>query len=158
MDDEGNILPRGPVGEIVHRGANTMLGYYKDEAATAAAQLFGWHHTGDLGMFDEGDQLLFLDRKKDMIKTGGENVPSIKVESAILAHPAIAGVAVIGAPTVSDRCESVRASNCCARMAAPNSCPCLVIHAQIEHLLCVGELKQTKARFGAIANLGQMHS
>jgi len=98
MDDEGNLLPRGKVGEIVHRGPNTMLGYYKDEPATAAAQLFGWHHTGDLGMFDEGDQLLFLDRKKDMIKTGGENVPSIKVESAILAHPAVAGVAVIGVP------------------------------------------------------------
>ena len=98
MDDHGNLLPRGQVGEIVHRGPNTMLGYYKDEAATAAAQLFGWHHTGDLGMFDEGDQLLFLDRKKDMIKTGGENVPSIKVESAILAHPAVAGAAVIGVP------------------------------------------------------------
>lgn len=98
MDDEGNILPRGQIGEIVHRGANAMLGYYKDEAATAASQKFGWHHTGDLGMFDEGDQLLFLDRKKDMIKTGGENVPSIKVESAILAHPAIASVAVIGVP------------------------------------------------------------
>lgn len=98
MDDEGNLLPRGQVGEIVHRGPNTMLGYYKDETATAAAQLFGWHHTGDLGMFDDGDQLLFLDRKKDMIKTGGENVPSIKVESAIWAHPAVAGVAVIGVP------------------------------------------------------------
>jgi long-chain acyl-CoA synthetase len=98
MDDEGNLLPSGQVGEIVHRGPNTMLGYYKDEAATAAAQLFGWHHTGDLGMFDDGDQLLFLDRKKDMIKTGGENVPSIKVESAILAHPEVAGVAVIGVP------------------------------------------------------------
>ena len=98
MDDEGNLLPHGQIGEIVHRGANTMLGYYKDEAATAAAQRFGWHHTGDLGMFDEGGQLLFLDRKKDMIKTGGENVPSIKVESAILAHPAVASVAVIGVP------------------------------------------------------------
>ncbi len=98
MDNEGNLLPRGWVGEIVHRGANTMLGYYKDEAATAAAQQFGWHHTGDLGMIDDGDQLLFLDRKKDMIKTGGENVASIKIESAILAHPAVAAVAVIGVP------------------------------------------------------------
>lgn len=98
MDEDGHLLPHGQVGEIVHRGANTMLGYYKDEAATAAAQKFGWHHTGDLGMFDEGDQLLFLDRKKDMVKTGGENVPSIKVESALLAHPAVASVAVIGVP------------------------------------------------------------
>ena len=98
MDDEGNLLPQGQVGEIVHRGANVMLGYYKDLEATAAAQKFGWHHTGDLGLFDEGGQMLFLDRKKDMIKTGGENVPSIKVESALLAHPAVGGAAVIGVP------------------------------------------------------------
>lgn len=98
MDDEGDLLPQGQVGEIVHRGANAMLGYYKDPEATAAAQKFGWHHTGDLGIFDEGGQMLFLDRKKDMIKTGGENVPSIKVESALLVHPAVGGVAVIGVP------------------------------------------------------------
>jgi len=98
MDDDGNLLGRGVVGEIVHRGANVMLGYYKDPDATAAAQRHGWHHTGDLGLIDAGGQLLFLDRKKDMIKTGGENVASIKVESALLAHPAVAGVAVVGLP------------------------------------------------------------
>ena len=98
MDDEGNLLPPGEVGEIVHRGPNVMLGYFKDAEATAAAQKFGWHHTGDIGMFDEGGQLQFLDRKKDMIKTGGENVASIKVESAILGHPAVASVAVLGLP------------------------------------------------------------
>jgi len=98
MDDEGNLLPPGEVGEIVHRGPNVMLGYFKDPEATAAAQKFGWHHTGDIGMFDEGGQLQFLDRKKDMIKTGGENVASIKVESAILGHPAVASVAVLGLP------------------------------------------------------------
>lgn len=98
MDDEGNLLPQGQVGEIVHRGANAMLGYFKDPEATAAAQKFGWHHTGDLGMFDEGGQMLFLDRKKDMIKTGGENVPSVKVEAVLLGHPAVAGAAVIGVP------------------------------------------------------------
>jgi long-chain acyl-CoA synthetase len=75
-----------------------MLGYFKDPEATAAAQRFGWHHTGDLGVVDEGGQLLFLDRKKDMIKTGGENVASVKVEAAILAHPAVAGAAVVGLP------------------------------------------------------------
>ena len=98
MDDEGHLLPPGQIGEIVHRGANVMLGYFKDPQATEAAQKFGWHHTGDLGMFDAGGQMLFLDRKKDMIKTGGENVASVKVEAAILAHPAVAGVAVLGLP------------------------------------------------------------
>jgi long-chain acyl-CoA synthetase len=98
MDDDGRLLPRGEVGEIVHRGPNVMLGYFKDPEATAAAQKFGWHHTGDLGMFDNGGQMLFLDRKKDMIKTGGENVASVKVEAAILAHPEVAGVAVLGLP------------------------------------------------------------
>jgi long-chain acyl-CoA synthetase len=98
MDDEGHLLGAGEVGEIVHRGPNVMLGYFKDPQATAAAQKFGWHHTGDLGMFDSDGQMLFLDRKKDMIKTGGENVASVKVEAAILAHPDVAGVAVLGLP------------------------------------------------------------
>lgn len=98
MDDEGRLLPAGEVGEIVHRGPNVMLGYFKDPEATAAAQKYGWHHTGDLGMFDSGGQMLFLDRKKDMIKTGGENVASVKVEAVILSHPDVAGVAVLGLP------------------------------------------------------------
>jgi long-chain acyl-CoA synthetase len=98
MDDAGKLLGANEVGEIVHRGPNVMLGYFKDPDATAAAQKYGWHHTGDLGMFDSGGQMLFLDRKKDMIKTGGENVASVKVEAAILAHPDVAGVAVLGLP------------------------------------------------------------
>ncbi|MCY1490308.1 Long-chain-fatty-acid--CoA ligase [compost metagenome] len=96
MDDDGRLLGPGEAGEIVHRGPNVMLGYYKDPDATAAVSRFGWHHTGDLGMFDADRQLLFLDRKKDMVKTGGENVPSIKVEEVLLRHPAIANAAVVG--------------------------------------------------------------
>ena len=98
MDDQGRLLGAGEGGEILHRGPNVMLGYFKDPQATAEAQKFGWHHTGDLGMWDEGGQMLFLDRKKDMIKTGGENVASVKVEAAILAHPEVAGVGVLGLP------------------------------------------------------------
>ncbi|OJH33716.1 AMP-binding protein [Cystobacter ferrugineus] len=98
MNDEGRLLGRGEVGEIVHRGPNVMLGYYKDPEATARASAFGWHHTGDLGIFDSDGQLLFVDRKKDMIKTGGENVPSIKVEEVLLRHPAVLQVAVVGLP------------------------------------------------------------
>ena len=98
MDDEGRLLGEGQPGEIVHRGANAMLGYLKDPEATAAAQRFGWHHTGDLGMWGPGGQMMFLDRKKDMIKTGGENVASVKVEAVLLAHPGVAGVGVVGLP------------------------------------------------------------
>lgn len=97
MDDEGRILGPGEIGEIVHRGPNVMEGYYKNPQATAEARAFDWHHTGDLGMWDEG-LLLFKDRKKDMIKTGGENVPSIKVEATLLRHPAVANAVAVGLP------------------------------------------------------------
>jgi long-chain acyl-CoA synthetase len=96
MDDEGRLLPRGETGEIVHRGPNVMMGYFKDPEATAEARRFGWHHTGDLGMFDADGQLVFMDRKKDFIKSGGENVVSVKVEAVLLAHPAVATAAVVG--------------------------------------------------------------
>lgn len=98
MDDDGTLLPSGQVGEIVHRGPNVMLGYYKDEDATAHSRRFGWHHTGDLGVIDSDGQLLFVDRLKDIIKSGGENVASVKVEQVLLQHPQIANAAVIGVP------------------------------------------------------------
>ena len=98
MDDAGNLLPPGEVGEIVHRGPTVMTGYFRDPEATAKARAFGWHHTGDLGMFDADGQLIFTDRKKDMIKSGGENVASIVVERALMSHPAVAAAAAIGLP------------------------------------------------------------
>lgn len=98
MDDDGNLLPRGQVGELVHRGPNVMMGYYKDPKATEEARKFGWHHTGDLGLIDEHGEVLFLDRKKDMIKSGGENVASVKIEETLLAHPAVLSAAVVGLP------------------------------------------------------------
>lgn len=98
MAEDGTLLPRGEVGEIVHRGPNVMLGYYKDDAATAESRRFGWHHTGDLGVIDEDGQLLFVDRLKDIIKSGGENVSSVKVEQVLLQCHLIANAAVIGVP------------------------------------------------------------
>jgi long-chain acyl-CoA synthetase len=98
LHEDGRLLGPGGVGEIVFRGPNVMLGYYKDPEATANVQRFGWHHTGDLGTWDNDGQLLFLDRLKDMIKSGGENVPSIKVEEVLLRHPAVLNVAVVGLP------------------------------------------------------------
>lgn len=98
MADDGSLLPCGEIGEIVHRGPNVMLGYYKDDEATAHSRRFGWHHTGDLGVIDEDGQLLFVDRLKDIIKSGGENVASVKVEQVLLQHPQVANAAVIGVP------------------------------------------------------------
>ncbi len=98
MDDEGNILPKEQIGEIVWRGPAVMKGYLKNEEATAEAWKYGWHHSGDLGYFDEDGLLVFVDRKKDMIKTGGENVPSIKVEKVLLNHPKVEEAAVVGLP------------------------------------------------------------
>lgn len=98
MDADGQLLGKGMVGEIVHRGPNAMLGYFKDPEASAAARRFGWHHTGDLGMWDQDGYLHFKGRLKDMIKTGGENVPAIRVEEALLGHPAVAVAAVVGLP------------------------------------------------------------
>jgi long-chain acyl-CoA synthetase len=98
MDDNGNLLPRGQAGELVHRGPNVMMGYYKDPKATEEARKFGWHHTGDLALIDENGEVLFLDRKKDMIKSGGENVASVKIEETLLAHPAVQNAAVVGLP------------------------------------------------------------
>ncbi|MGJ4913534.1 AMP-binding protein [Bradyrhizobium sp. HKCCYLRH2060] len=97
MDDAGNLLPPGEIGELVHRGPNVMLGYYKDPKSTEDARKFGWHHTGDLAVIDNGE-VLFLDRKKDMIKSGGENVASVKIEETLLAHPAVQNAAVVGLP------------------------------------------------------------
>ncbi|MEF8777632.1 MAG: AMP-binding protein [Natronomonas sp.] len=98
MDDEGNLLPQGEVGEIVYRGPNVMDGYLKNEQATEEAFEHGWFHSGDMGFFDEDHLLKFVDRKKDMIKSGGENVSTQKVESTLLDHPDVAEVAVIGLP------------------------------------------------------------
>jgi len=95
---EDEELPRGEVGEIVARGPNIMLGYYKEEENTARTQRNGWHHTGDLGRMDEEGYLYFVDRLKDMIKTGGENVASADVEVALFRHPKIADVSIIGLP------------------------------------------------------------
>jgi long-chain acyl-CoA synthetase len=98
MDDDGNIVPDGHIGEVVHRGPNVMNGYYKNEEATTKSREFGWHHTGDLGYWDPDGQLVFVDRKKDIIKTGGENVASIKVESTLFLHPKVANAAAVGLP------------------------------------------------------------
>lgn len=98
MDDDGTLLPSGEVGELVHRGPNVMLGYYREPLATAAARAHGWHHTGDLALIDEHGEVRFIDRKKDMIKSGGENIASSQIEAALASHPDVAMVGVVGLP------------------------------------------------------------
>lgn len=98
MDEEGNILPPGERGEIVVRGPLVMAGYYKNPEATAEVSTFGWHHTGDIGVRDEDGWFYVVDRKKDMIISGGFNIYPAEVEQAILAHPDVQDCAVIGVP------------------------------------------------------------
>lgn len=98
MDEEGNILPPGQRGEIVVRGPLVMMGYYKNQEATDEVSRFGWHHTGDVGIRDEDGWFYVVDRKKDMIISGGFNIYPAEVEDALLAHPSVAQCAVIGIP------------------------------------------------------------
>lgn len=97
-DASGRELPPGEVGEVCARGGNFMTEYWNNEDATEAAFRDGWYHSGDAGYLDEGGYLFLVDRVKDMIVTGGENVYSAEVESAISTHAAVAQVAVIGIP------------------------------------------------------------
>jgi len=98
VDDNDRPVPPGVIGEIVHRGPHTMVGYWNDPAKTAESFRNGWFHSGDLGKIDDEGYLYVVDRKKDMIKTGGENVASREVEEVLYQHPAIAEVAVFGTP------------------------------------------------------------
>jgi len=98
VDDEGNDVPVGEVGEIVHRSPQLMNGYLDDEERTEAAFAGAWFHSGDLARRDQDGFIYIVDRKKDMIKTGGENVASAEVENAIHAHPDVAEAAVVGLP------------------------------------------------------------
>lgn len=98
MDDDGNLLPPGSQGEIVVRGPLVMAGYYKNPEATAEVSRNGWHHTGDIGYRDENGWFFIVDRKKDMIISGGFNVYPAEVEQALQAHPAVQDCAVFGIP------------------------------------------------------------
>jgi acyl-CoA synthetase (AMP-forming)/AMP-acid ligase II len=98
MDDRGNLLGPDLTGEIVVRGNLVMKGYYKNPEQTKEVSAFGWHHTGDIGYKDEEGYVYLVDRKKDMIISGGFNIYPSEVEQAIMAHPAVQECAVIGVP------------------------------------------------------------
>ena len=98
VDPNDKELPPGEMGEIVVRGEVVMKGYWKNPEATAETLRGGWLHTGDLGIMDERGYVYILDRAKDMIISGGENIYSREIEDVILKHPAVFEVAVIGVP------------------------------------------------------------
>ena len=98
VDDAGNDLPPGEVGELLLGGPKIMKEYWRKPEATEAALKDGWYHSGDVGWMDETQSVYLVDRKKDMIITGAENVYSVEVENVISTHPAVLEVAVIGVP------------------------------------------------------------
>jgi long-chain acyl-CoA synthetase len=95
---EGEDVHPGEIGEIIARGPNVMSGYWRMPEATAAAVVDGWMHTDDLATIDEENYIYIVDRAKDMIISGGENIYSVEVENALYTHPAVLEVAVIGIP------------------------------------------------------------
>lgn len=99
MDSAGREVPTGTTGEIVARGVGMMQGYWGRETETREAFRDGWLRSGDVGYVDDGGYLFIVDRLKDMIVSGGENVYSAEVENALSRHPAVASCAVIGIPS-----------------------------------------------------------
>jgi acyl-CoA synthetase (AMP-forming)/AMP-acid ligase II len=95
---DGTDCDTGEVGEVLARSNAVTVGYWGNPAATAEALRDGWYHTGDLGYLNDRSYLFVVDRAKDMIVSGGENVYSVEVEDALYRHPAVAEAAVFGVP------------------------------------------------------------
>ncbi|RAR57157.1 long-chain acyl-CoA synthetase [Paraburkholderia unamae] len=130
FDHDDRELPRGQVGELVARGPNLMRGYLRDEAATAATLRNGWLHTGDLG-YQSGEGLVTLvDRKKDMIIRGGENIYSSEVEQVLLKHPLVKAAAVVGQP------DTLFGEQVCAFLATDPEQPPPSVEALLSHCRC----------------------
>jgi len=98
VDSNDRAVPQGEVGEIVIRGKCVMMGYWKNPELTASTLRGGWYHTGDMGYMDDEGYLFLVDRKADMIVTGGENVYPKETEDVLYQHPAVAMAAVVSAP------------------------------------------------------------
>jgi acyl-CoA synthetase (AMP-forming)/AMP-acid ligase II len=98
VDDSSQDVPVGEAGEIIVRGPNVFRGYLNNPDATSHGLRDGWLYTGDLGRFDDDRALYFVDRKKDMIKSGGQNVYAAEVEEVLTQHFDVMQAAVIGLP------------------------------------------------------------
>ena len=135
MDDSGRTVASGEIGELWVRGALVIKGYINRPEATAESITDGWLHTGDIARIDEDGFVFIVDRKKDMVLRGGENVYCAEVEAAMHRHPAVAECCVFGVPDVrlgeevaSRRCAAIRAMHyrqwrCAstARATSPNT-------------------------------------
>jgi len=98
VDDDMKDVEVGEIGEIVYRGPTVMKGYYRNEAATDQAFEGGWFHSGDLVRVDSDGFITVVDRKKDMIISGGENIYPAEIELALADHPGVGEVTVVGVP------------------------------------------------------------
>jgi acyl-CoA synthetase (AMP-forming)/AMP-acid ligase II len=98
VDDKGNVVPQGEVGELIVKGPGVMKGYYKNPEATSKTLKDGWLYTGDMARQDEDGFIYLVDRKKDVVISGGENIFPVEVEDFLQTHPDIKDVAVIGMP------------------------------------------------------------
>src|SRR5262249_19967885 len=98
VDENDSPIGPGKVGEVIARGPNVMMGYWKRPEETAHALRGGWLRTGDMATIDEDGYIYLVDRKKDMIISGGENVYSTEVENVLYQHPMVREAAVIGVP------------------------------------------------------------
>ena len=122
VDESGNDLPAGTPGEIVKQSPVIMKGYFKNAEATAKALKDGWLYTGDLGYLDADGYLYFVDRVKDMVRRGDENISSEEVERVLNSHPQVAESAVIAVPD-QIRGEEVKAYIVLKSAATPDSVP-----------------------------------
>jgi acyl-CoA synthetase (AMP-forming)/AMP-acid ligase II len=98
VNEAGHSVNQGDVGELIVKGPGVMECYYKDKKATAEVLKDGWLYTGDMAMQDEDGFIFLVDRKKDVIISGGENIYPVQIENFLMKHPAIRDVAVIGLP------------------------------------------------------------
>ena len=128
VDDDDRDVPTGATGEVVTRGPNVMLGYWDQPEATADVMRGGWLHTGDIGRLDDDGYLTIVDRKKDLIITGGANIYPAEVERVLYQHDAVAICAVVGVPDA--KLASARAlTSCCATTTTPHPTNCWTIAA-----------------------------
>src|SRR5207253_4094735 len=98
VDDDGNDVEQGEVGEIVIKGPNVMKGYWNRDDATREVMDDGWFHTGDMAKVDEDGYFFIVDRKKELIIRGGYNVYPREIEEVLYSHPAVQEAAIIGVP------------------------------------------------------------
>ena len=129
-DEDGKSVRTGERGEIVLRGPKVFKGYWRDPEATEAAFAGGWFHTGDIGVRDEGGYLYIVDRLKDMIVSGGENIASSEVERVLYEHESVLEVAVVGRP--DDRWGEVPVAFVVLRQGATTTAGMLLEHCRAQ--------------------------